>query len=431
MGHHVIENFDTLATTPLRRDALLIAEAGYNAINVGSACIERLSIKNDILSIDGVPYSLAGRHLFFVGVGKCAFAASLAIEEICGDRLAGGIALDVSPLEEGQSLTTIQTFVGTHPLPSDANEHATKQILEFLSERTEDDLVLMLISGGGSTLLCLPPSPMTPADESVVWSELTAKGVRIQDMNTVRKHISRARGGALSAAAFPAEVVALVVSDVPGNDIEYISSGPTVRDTSTSGDAEAILKRYTISPSVYQCIETPKDEKFFKRVSTRLFLTNRDALTAMHQAAVSLGYTATIVDDMVTGDVREVGRALLENLHAMPSKTVLVSAGETTVTLGETHGKGGRNQEMALAALGDIRDDELILPFASDGHDNTNVAGAVSDATTREHAREHRLSIDEYLSKHCSYNFFAITKDALVTGYTGSNVSDLIIAMKK
>ncbi len=251
-------------------------------------------------------------------------------------------------------------------------------------------------------------------------------------MNTVRKHISRARGGGLAAAAYPAQVISLVVSDVPGNDVEYIASGPTVLDTSTIADADAILTRYAIPSSLrISCIETPKEQKYFDRVTTTLFLTNQHALAAMHAEATRLGYIATVMSDHIAGDVRDVEKTILETLHTVPAKSVLLYAGETTVTLGANHGAGGRNQEMALAALADIHDDELILPFASDGHDNTDCAGAIGDAVTREHARTHNLSITEHLEGHSAYDFFTATGDALLTGYTGSNVSDLIIAIKK
>jgi glycerate-2-kinase len=430
MKQRVIHNFDLLVTNALRRDALALAEVGYEAINTSAALARKLKIENDTLYFNDARYALKGRQVFFVGIGKCALSASYAIEDIFGDRLTSGIALDVSPFE-GISLKKIETYVGTHPLPSEANERATKRIIAFLSGRTEQDLVIFFISGGGSTLLCLPQAPMTCADESMLWSGLTAQGATIQEINMVRKHISLARGGGLAKAAYPAEVLSLIVSDVPGNDIEHISSGPTILDYSTVADAEAILARYNlVSIGNTYCIETPKEQKYFDRVTNLLFLTNQDALSAMQEEAVRRGYATTIVDDHIRGEARDVGHTILETLHTMPAKTVLFYAGETTVTLGESHGAGGRNQEMALSVLEDIRDDELLLPFASDGHDNTDIAGALGDAETREHARLHNLSISEYLEAHRSYDFFSATGDALMTGYTGSNVSDLIIAIK-
>ncbi|MCX6786611.1 MAG: DUF4147 domain-containing protein [Candidatus Kaiserbacteria bacterium] len=437
----VIQNFDTLAENSLRRDALAIAEAGYEAINVGNALRNKLRIENDELILDPARCRLAGRRVFFVGVGKCALVAAEEIEKIFGDSLAGGIALDVSSHE--QKLKKIEAIIGSHPLPSEKNVEATKRIIEFLSDRREDDLVIMVISGGGSTLLCLPESPMTYADEpstksdlvlgeSALFKELTSRGAPIQDMNIVRKHISSARGGGLARAAYPAEVISLIISDVPGNDIEFISSGPTILDNSTVADAKEILKKYDIaSAENISLIETPKEVTYFERVTNILFLSSSDALVAMQNEAAKRGYQAEITDDHFSGEARDVGRNIIEKLHDAQPKTALLYAGESTVTLNESQGIGGRNQEMALATLSDIRDDELILPFASDGHDNTDHAGAIGDIVSRAHADIHKLSVKEYLDAHRSYDFFSKTGDALITGYTGSNVSDLIIALKK
>ncbi len=425
-----IQNFNLLATDALRLDALSIAETGYAAVAVDAALERSLHMEHGELLVREATYRLQGRHVFFVGIGKCAQAAAVAIETILGDSLEGGIAFDISSAPQ-HTLTKIESYVGTHPLPSEANEHATKRIVEFLSARTANDLVIMLISGGGSTLLCLHETSMTCTDEGVLFNELTAKGASIQEINTVRKHISRARGGALVATAYPAEIIALIISDVPGNDIGYIASGPTVLDTSTITDAQKILAQYDIMSSTkVEITETPKDAKYFEHVTNLLLLTNQNALEAMRDEATRRGYMATIVDDRFTGEARNIARAVVEKLHDAPKKTVLLYAGESTVTLGTHSGAGGRNQEMALAALQNIHAGELILPFASDGYDNTNHAGAIGDDTTRAHALAQNLSIKEYLEAHRAYDFFTTTDDALETGYTGSNVSDLIIAIK-
>lgn len=426
-----IRNFEDLAKSALRQDALSIAEAGLASINTGDAVRRKVLVEGDELRINEKVFSLAGRRVYFVGVGKCAFAGAEAIERLLGDWLAGGIALDVSSAAKG-SLKKVEAYVGTHPLPSEANETATKRIIEFLSGRREDDVVLMLISGGGSTLLCLHDAPMTCSDESILFEEMTAKGANIRDINTVRKHISRARGGALAAAAYPAEIISLVVSDVPGNDLELIASGPTVLDSSTVDDARAVLEKYGLAAAAaIELMETPKERKYFERATTVLFLSNRDALAAMKEEAEKRGYAATVADDRYAGEARDIGRAVAERLHTAPAMSALLYAGESTVTLSEKGGVGGRNQEMAIAALEDILPNEIILPFASDGHDNTDHAGAIADETTRAHVFEQSLSMKRSLDAHGSFDFFKATGDALLTGYTGSNVSDLIIALKK
>lgn len=430
MEDRAIRNFESLAESELRLDALTIAEAGYAAINVGAALIRKLHIENGELHINDARYRLDNRRVFFIGVGKCAIAAAETVETLLGDRLAGGIALDVAPSLH-PTLTRIETIIGTHPLPSETNEDATSRIISLLSGCTEKDLVIMLVSGGGSTLLCLNKAPTTCVDESALFTSLTARGASIRDINTVRKHTSFARGGGLAKAAYPAEVVSLIVSDVPDNDIGFIASGPTVRDTSTIDDARAILARYDVLPSEgFEFLETPKDQKYFDRVDTILFLTNQDALFAMKEESARRGYAATIMDDRMEGEAAQVGRTIVEALHGVPSKSVLLYAGESTVTAKEGSGRGGRNQEMALSALESIHPDELLLPLASDGHDNTDHAGAIADATTQAHADARDLSIKEHLAAHCSYDFFKASGDAVLTGYTGSNVSDFIIAIK-
>ncbi|HUY62740.1 MAG TPA: DUF4147 domain-containing protein [Candidatus Paceibacterota bacterium] len=429
---HVLRNFDALATSPLRADALAIAEAGYRAVDTRLAVSRKLLLDGDALCIGDARFPLAGRRVFFVGIGKCAIAAAETVETLLGERLTGGIAFDVSPIE-GCELKKIEIFIGTHPEPSDVNMRATEHIVAFLAERREDDLVLALVSGGGSTLLCLHDAPMTCLDEHVLFDEFTARGATIQELNTVRKHLSLARGGGLAKAAYPAEVLALVVSDVPGNDLEFIASGPTVQDTSTVADAKEVLARYGIEPPEgIRMSETPKETRYFERVTNVLFVTNEDALEAMRAEAEARGYATTIVDDRFKGEAREVGQAMLERLHAAHAKSALLSAGESTVAFeSEKRGKGGRNQEMALAALEKLAEGELLLPFASDGRDNSDHAGAIADETTRAHAAARNLSADDALAGHASYDFFAATGDALMTGYTGSNVSDLLIALKR
>ena len=306
MGH-IIQNFETLTSNTARLNALSIAEAGYAAVNTGAALMQKLSVENGVLHIDNAAYPLTGRRVFFVGIGKCAIDAAVAIEKILGEYLTRGIALDVSLLER-PLLTKIIPFIGTHPLPSEANERATEHIVEMLLHCTADDLVITLISGGGSTLLCLHEAPMTCLDDGALFSELTARGATIQDINPVRKHPSLARGGGLAKIAFPAEVVSLIISDVPGNDIASVASGPTVLDTSTIADAQAILTRYGVTPSTkIAFIETSKEEKYFEHVTNTLFLSNRDALLATQGEASRRGYAATIVDEHFAGEASEIG----------------------------------------------------------------------------------------------------------------------------
>lgn len=425
-----IENTRELATSPLRADALAIAEAAYQAIDVTGIVERKVVREGDTLVVDGKSFPLAGRNVYVIAAGKCSFVVGHALEHILGSHLTAGVALDVSPVDHA-SFTTITAYRGTHPLPSEVNESATAAMLALLERTTEQDLVIMAISGGGSTLLCQHEKAMTCLNESQLFTELTHKGATIQEINTVRKHTSRVRGGGLAAAAYPAEVISLIFSDVPGNDMAFIASGPTVPDTSSIADALALLTRYEVAVPAHSLIETQKDPKYFARVTNTLLLTSEDALEAMSREAVARGYRVEVVDDHLTGESRDTGRAIVNELHSAPAATARLFAGETTVTIDGAGGEGGRNQEMALAVVDEIGEGELLLPFASDGHDNTDHAGAIADLTTRDHAFAQTLSVAHHLAEHRSYDFFKASGDALVTGYTGSNVSDLIIALKK
>ncbi|HFC11190.1 MAG TPA: DUF4147 domain-containing protein [Candidatus Kaiserbacteria bacterium] len=428
----MIKNTDALSQTQARKDALRIAEVAYKSIDTRSAISSAVSIKDDVLTVADKTYTLSsGKNVWVVGAGKSSITAAYALEEVLGDRIAGGVIIDVEDTGNYLPLKKIQTFIGTHPVPSEQNVESAKHLRDTLSSLGEDDLVIVLVSGGGSTLLCLPKSPVTVETEIAVFEELTDAGASIEEMNTVRKHLSLVRGGNIAETAYPARVIGIVFSDVPGNDIEFISSGPTVRDNTTVDDALAVIKKYNVRAlDGLQLMETPKDDKYFARVRNELLVTNTRALQAMAREATSLGYIPKIVTDRFSGEAREVASQVLDELDNAEKGTVLLYGGESTVTLTPKAGKGGRSQEMALSALARIRDDELLMPFSSDGHDNTENAGALCDNITKAHASEHELMISEYLDAHRSYDFFTKLGDALITGYTGANVSDLIIALK-
>ncbi|HEX8946762.1 MAG TPA: DUF4147 domain-containing protein, partial [Candidatus Paceibacterota bacterium] len=425
-----IRNAEELGQTPLRRDALAIAEAAYAAIDTHIVLQEAVRLEGDVLTVAGNTYTLPpGKGVWVVGAGKSSIIAAASLEEILGARIAGGVIIDVADTGHRLPLKNLEGFIGTHPKPSEQNAAAAARLLEVLRPLGEDDVVIALVSGGGSTLLVHPEAPVTVATEVAVFEELTAAGASIEEMNTVRKHLSKARGGGVAAAAYPAQVISLVFSDVPGNDLEFISSGPTVRDDTTVADAEAVIKKYHVQAlSGMPLLETPKEEKYFARVHNELLVTNVRALEAMKRAARARGYTPQIVTDRFSGKAHEIAAQVAAALRAAAPGTALLYGGESTVTLGIHVGRGGRNQELALAGLAHIADDELILPFSSDGHDNTDNAGALCDSMTKAHAVTYALDTSDYLDAHRSYDFFTTTGDALITGYTGANVSDLIIA---
>lgn len=425
-----IQNFDELATNTLRHDALTILEAGLDAIDTRSAVRQEVTYEKDtnIVCFKNLNICLADfEKIFFVAIGKCAVDASLEIEKIFGDAITAGYVLDI----QGGVFRKLISKVGTHPLPSEANKEATESIVELLSTATEKDLVIVVISGGGSALLC-SPFDMTCEKLSQVTKTLMEKGATIEEMNTIRKHLSKVQGGQLAQIAYPAQVVALIFSDVPGDDLSLIASGPVTKDITTKADAEEILARYgigdTIEISQNSIVETPKEDKYFEHVQTILLVNNAQGLEAMKRCAEKLGYSSQIVDTKLQGEARMVGATI--SSQPMKKNTALFYGGETTVTV--THkGKGGRNQEAALSALRTIPEDTIFVACASDGHDNGDVAGAFADKDLQQSAVQAKLDVDVYLRENNSYPFFEALHTHIKTGITGINVSDFYCVLRK
>lgn len=425
-----IKNFKELATTTERADALSILDAGLSAIDTRNVITGSVFVDEGVLHVAGNTYTLSDfERVRVVGVGKCSVEAVRALEEMLGDVLTDGVALDVV---HGVSQTERVSFlVGTHPLPTDANIEATQKILTFLDTCTERDLVIVIVSGGGSTLLSQPPQDTLSANgEACAVMSLMDGGATIQEMNTVRKHISIARGGGLAQHAYPATVTSLIFSDVPGDDISFIASGPTVLDITTKQDAETLLTKYSLEKITPYLIETPKEPELFEKVTNTIVVSNRIALDAMKKEAITRGYVAEIVTTTLVGEARVVASQVLERLHTASEKGVLLFGGETTVISEGVHGNGGRNQEVALAGLSGVLDGEILIACASDGRDNTDAAGAVCDRDVIAMAQEKGVSIEDHLTSHDSFLFFEKVAGHIMTGNTGSNVSDLIIALK-
>ncbi len=430
-----IQNFDALATSPERKAALEITEAALAAIDTKAVIRKWVSNTNGNLTI--------GEHLikkeeydrlFVVGVGKCALEAGIALEEILGEQLSSGMLLTPihpSALSNFPPEDKLKIFVGSHPFPTEANVNATSEIINLLATCTPKDMVLFVISGGGSTLLCQPRN-LVCAQEKEILNILFDKGATIEEDNIIRKHLSLARGGHLAAYAYPARIISLIFSDVPGDDVQFIASGPTVMDTTTVAEAETIVKKYQLEKHLgfkIELLENPKDKKYFEGVTNIIVVSNRVATDAMEKKAEELGCKATTVTRTLQGEARKVGKNIAKKIHGMPPGSVLLYGGETTVTV-KGSGIGGRNQEVALGAMGKIREGELILSFASDGRDNSDCAGALCDIMTGEKAKKLSLDPRSFLKRNDSFHFFEAVGDSLKTGDTGSNVSDLIIAMK-
>jgi len=413
--------------TNLRRDALAVLKAGLAAIRTREAVRRLCRLVGSKFSVNGNVFDLDGfRRVYVIGFGKAALETAEELEKILGDRITDGIVLDVKKAK----LKRIKSVKGTHPFPSEANRVATGEMMEIVRQADSRDLIITIVSGGGSALLCMPHK-LSCDDLTLLTRALMHAGATIEETNTVRKHLSEIQGGQFARLAHPATVLGLIFSDVPGNDIGVIASGPTVMDTTTVADARRIMKKYDLLkvcqlPSC-QLRETPKDPTFFKGVTNVFLMSNVVAVDAMEVEAKRRGYATRVYSTSLTGEAREVGR-LLAGLPR--SREMVFAAGETTVTvLG--NGKGGRNQEVALGALGTVDDDALVISCASDGIDNTPAAGAIADKETKAHVKDMRLRVDVALAKNASYVFFKKSGDQIVTGVTGANVSDLFIAARR
>lgn len=429
-----IQNRITIGTTAFRKRALEIVEAGFAAIDTAAAIERGVRFEKNTLCVGNEWCSLAEtKRVFVVGIGKCAADAGAALERVLGDHLTGGVVLSIRK-PEAKTSGKIEYLIGTHPMPSEQNVEATKRIVSLLKGLTEHDLVMFVVSGGGSTLLCFPESGMRCIDEELILKTLFVRGATIQEINTIRKHTSLARGGNLAKYAYPAQSVALIFSDVPGDNMEFIASGPTVKDTTTVRDADAILAKYDIlrTCGFTHCglMETPKEDKYFVNVRNILFISNTTALDAMAETAQKQGFVPKIYTARLEGEARDVAETIMNELHDAPPKTALLYGGETTVTV-KVKGKGGRCLELGLSALRFIKEGELLIPFASDGRDNTDFSGPICDIITIKNAAAGKLDITEHLEGNQSYRFFATTGDYLMTGDTGSNVSDLIVGLKE
>ena len=422
-----VKNYDALATTPSRRDALAIAAAGLSAIDTEYVIKDSVKIVNtptcDVLDIKGNKYELSKfRSIHLIGFGKVVCKATASLEMIFGDRLTSGIVIG----NEKAVCNTVESFTGSHPLPSKLNVEASGAIVTLSEGLGENDLVIVVVSGGGSAMLCWPPEECEQGQK--LYEEFLKTGGTIAELNTIRKHISSVKGGGLAKILYPATVVGLIFSDVPGSgDSVYaeVASGPTYRDSSTVVDAEAVLARYHMQG--YKLNETPKEDMYFTRVTNIPLVSNHEALQAMASCGKELGYDTTIVSDTVYDAPEKALDIMFSELTG--SKKLILAGGEPMLQVPANHGKGGRNEHIALLALDRIGDSQTFYSLASDGHDNNTAAGAIADITTRTKVTAASLDTKTYVDNFDAYSLFEKTGDLIVTGSTEANVSDLMVLL--
>jgi glycerate-2-kinase len=430
----------------LRKDAIKIFNAGLYEVRAKNVIKECVKINNNKLIIKNKAFDLNKfKRIFVIGAGKATAQMALALEKILRHRIFKGFII----VKHGHSekLNKIKVLNAGHPIPDENSIKGANIIMDLLKETKKDDLIINLISGGGSSLLCAPIPPISLDHKIKLTNILLKCGANIAEINTIRKHISLIKGGRLAEYAHPSTLISLIISDVCGDPLDIISSGPTVYDSSTYFDAFKIIKKYKIINKIPKAIldylqdgiaskrpETPKkNNKIFDEVYNFIIANNKKAIKACKIRALKLNYkNIFILGDNLQGDVR-----ILANKHynfltqklKKKSKFCVISGGEATVKI-KGKGLGGRNQEFALhlvkkiASLNNI----VVLSIGTDGTDGpTDAAGAICDTTSLTRANKLNLDINNYLNNNDSYNFFKKLDDLIITGPTGTNVMDLRI----
>jgi glycerate 2-kinase len=432
MGY--IKNYDQLASNDDRKFVLELIEAAYTAIQPHHVFENNFSIENDTLKIFDQTFDLSKfERIFLLGFGKGSAGNCKLLEGKFGDRLTDGYDIDVV---EDEHFQKVHYTKGTHPLPSEANIAFTKHAIEHLEHTTEKDFILIVTCGGGSVLF-EAPNKLSLEQITNVNQALLKSGADITEMNAVRKHLSRVKGGGLAKILYPATVVNLIFSDVPGNDLSVIASGPLVKDHSTMDDVKKIIAKYgldqTMNLSDDAFSETPTDQKYYENVHNILMLSNHTALDTMEKLAKEKGLNVHVMSDQLTGDARKLGEKLL---NETPDGHLLLAGGESTIKI-TGHGKGGRNQALVLCALDylskQIKEEKnvVLASFGSDGWDFYELAGAIADKDTLKKMEEMKLDAAPFLADDNSYEFWTKIGDGINTGHLDSNVSDLYIVYKR
>lgn len=422
-----IKNFDNLVTTENRRLILEIAEAGLEAINTKDVVASSIKLENNILFVKDQKFDLNKfKKIKVVGFGKASCEAASALEDIFGSKINEGAVVDLNKT----TCIYIEMLTGTHPRPSEMNVVAGERIYEIIKDSNEYDLIIVLVSGGGSALLCYPESEFRQGIK--LYDSFLKSGKTITEINTVRKHLSLFKGGGLAKIAFPATIIGLVFSDIPGDAFENVASGPTYKDKTTIADANKIITENNLGE--FDLIETPKEDKYFEKVHNFALISNKTAVEAMAKKAQAFNLGVKIISTILYD---EVDNALEKIFSTKKENSIILAAGEPRIAVPKNGGKGGRNLHMGLSVIKrkliDKEDfqNSVFISFASDGMDNSDVAGAIVDKNTIEKAEKLSLDVDDYLNRFDSYNFFKKTGDTIITGFTGANVSDLMILLTK
>ena len=449
-SNQLIKNGVSEALRKLRGDAITVLEAALNSVDPYKAVLNNLKIVDGKLRVGNFKASLDDlRKIVVIGGGKAGGAMAEAVESVLGDRVSGGCVNVLQGTEFRYNLKKIRLQGASHPIPNNDGVRGVAEMLMLISSMREKDLVICLISGGGSALMPYPAEGISLEDKQDVTSRLLMKGATIDDLNAVRKHLSAIKGGQLARRCYPTRVVSLILSDVVGDPLDTIASGPTSPDTTTFRNAVDVLKKYKLWDDICSqvrerleygvkkvIVETPKPgDEIFNHVTNIIVGNNSIAAESAAEAAEALGYNSLIVSTMVEGEAAEVGTVLAGIARELAAKgrplkppAAVIVGGETTVNV-RGSGRGGRNQELALSLARRITGLKAVAAsLATDGIDGpTEASGAIVDGETSTKASKAGLSIEKFLAENDSHSFFKKIGDTIVTGPTGTNVNDLVL----
>ena len=426
-------------------------DAALEAANPRTIIRKHVKVQGDKLIVDDLTYSLRHyRRILVLGAGKASGFMAEEIEKLLGPKIAQGIVIVPDYLKPWPKGRRIAYVGSSHPIPTEKTVHRTAQLARLAKSAGKDDLAIMVLSGGASSLMELPLSGLTLSDLRKTTDLLLKSGAKIQEINTVRRHLSQIKGGRLAEMLRCADLLTLIISDAIGDELDAIGSGPTAPDPTTYMDARRVLENYNIwlkiparvGKTIEQRVnggfsETPKSgDRTFRKVRNVIVGNNGQSCEEVVRHLKRSGYAASILSTHLVGEAREAGSILGSVLTDMRNNrrptsppAAMVCGGETTVTI-TGNGKGGRNQELALAAALAIDGTENVVvgSLATDGVDGlTDAAGAIVDGTTVSRGQKLGLSAEDYLKNNDSYNFLKRTGDLVKTGPTGTNVNDVMI----
>jgi len=436
----LVLNGQTPVLQQKRKDVLDILTAAVDAVQPSRVVKDVFSGTHLVFASEAIDLS-SFDHLYVVGFGKASVGMAQAICDAVTVTKGVIITNDPSAIITNHS---IEVIIGGHPLPNEGSIRGAQKILDLFGQCSENDCVIVLISGGGSALFCKPRLPLNDLQKTI--NMLLRSGASIDELNTIRKHLSLVKGGQL-AQHTKAVIVSLIVSDIVHDPISSIASGPTCPDPTTFSDAREILKRYELWTNIPETVRTvitegiagrisetlKENDPVFETVFNFIIANNERACQGAIKKAKELGYDAKLMTTSITGEARVIGQYLINRVirSLIHGKTVVITSGETTVTV-QGGGTGGRNQELVLSCVEEIAGKDMVVAsFATDGIDgNSDAAGALADGFTLARALKKKLNPSRFLEQNNSYVFFHELGDTLRTGLTGANVMDIQILIQ-